>query len=227
MRIQKYLSLEGIASRREAEKLIKDGLVSLNGKVVTMMGVQIDPSKDKVTVRGDISQKKTTIIIYKPRGVVSSRIKREGKTIYDILPQFEDLDIIGRLDKESEGLLMLSDDGVIAKAVTGDAHKTEKEYIVSVQGEIIPAKLRKLEKGVVLEDGPTLPCTITNISKRTFNIVIHEGRKHQIRRMCERINLTVTGLKRIRIGPIVLGQLVSGEFRKLSVQETTSLKSPR
>ncbi len=227
MRIQKYLSLEGIASRREAEKLIKDGLVSLNGKVVTMMGVQIDPSKDKVTVRGDISQKKTTIIIYKPRGVVSSRIKREGKTIYDILPQFEDLDIIGRLDKESEGLLMLSDDGVIAKAVTGDAHKTEKEYIVSVQGEIIPAKLRKLEKGVVLEDGPTLPCSITNISKRTFNIVIHEGRKHQIRRMCERINLTVTGLKRIRIGPIVLGQLVSGEFRKLSVQETTSLKSPR
>lgn len=227
MRIQKYLSLEGIASRREAEKLIKDGLVSLNGKVVTMMGVQIDPSKDKVTVRGDISQKKTTIIIYKPRGVVSSRIKREGKTIYDILPQFEDLDIIGRLDKESEGLLMLSDDGVIAKAVTGDAHKTEKEYIVSVQDNIIPVKLRKLEKGVVLEDGPTLPCTITNISKRTFNIVIHEGRKHQIRRMCERINLTVTGLKRIRIGPIVLGQLVSGEFRKLSVQETTSLKSPR
>jgi len=227
MRIQKYLSLEGIASRREAEKLIKDGLVSLNGKVVTMMGVQIDPSKDKVTVRGDISQKKTTIIIYKPRGVVSSRIKREGKTIYDILPQFEDLDIIGRLDKESEGLLMLSDDGVIAKAVTGDAHKTEKEYIVSVQDNIIPVKLRKLEKGVVLEDGPTLPCSITNISKRTFNIVIHEGRKHQIRRMCERINLTVTGLKRIRIGPIVLGQLVSGEFRKLSVQETTSLKSPR
>ncbi len=227
MRIQKYLSLEGIASRREAEKLMKDGLVSLNGKVVTEMGIQIDPSKDTITVRGNTASKKTTIIIYKPRGIVSSRIRSEGKTIYDILPQFKNLDIIGRLDKESEGLLMLSDDGVVAKAVTGDAHKTEKEYVVSVRESIVPARLKALEKGVLLEDGPTLPCSITNVKRYTFNIAIREGRKHQIRRMCDRVNLTVSELKRIRIGSIVIGKLSSGEFRKLSAEEVQLLKHPR
>jgi pseudouridine synthase len=224
MRIQKYLSLQGIASRREAEQLIKDGLVSLNGKIVTVMGIQIDPAKDKITVRKDIAQKKTTIIINKPRGITSSRIQSEGKTIYELFPHFDNLDIVGRLDKESEGLLMLSDDGVIAKAVTGEAHKTEKEYIVSIQENIISGKIMKLEKGVMLEDGLTLPCKISRLSKHTFNITIREGRKHQIRRMCGYLNLTVTKLKRIRIGSVLLGQLASGEFRKLSAEEVASFK---
>lgn len=225
MRIQKYLSEQGIASRREAEQLIVAGLVSLNGKIVTEMGVKIDPEKDKITVRNDRTPKKTTVIIYKPRGVASSRNRAEGKTIYQLLPQFNDLNIVGRLDKESEGLLMLSDDGVIAKAVTGDAHKTEKEYIVSVREDIAPGRLKTLEKGIMLEDGMTLPCVISNINKFTFHITIREGRKHQIRRMCEYLKLTVTELKRIRIGSITLGKLRSGDFRKLSSQEIISLKS--
>ncbi len=225
MRIQKHLSLQGIASRREAERLIKAGLVSVNDKVVTEMGVQIDPAKDKVTVRVDKVPEKTTIVINKPRGIASSRIKSEGPTIYDLFPNFKELDVIGRLDKASEGLLMLSDDGVVAKAVTGEAHKIEKEYVVSVREDIIPGKLKTLEKGIVLEDGPTLPCKVNYTDKHTFSIILREGRNRQIRRMCEYLHLTVTDLKRVRIGPITLKGLSLKQFRKLNKEEVESLKN--
>ncbi len=227
MRIQKYLSEQGICSRREAEDLIKRGLVALNGVVVREMGVQIDPTKDKVTVlpygQREIAQKKT-IALYKPRGIASSRIKAEGQNVYDLFPQFENLDIIGRLDKASEGLLLLSDDGVLAKAVTGEAHAIEKEYEVTIREETNAGRLKKLEPGITLEDGPTLPCQTKLIGPHRFRIIIREGRKHQIRRMCEFLHLTVVQLRRLRIGSLTLGDLKPGAFRPLTETQIASLK---
>lgn len=227
MRIQKYMSERGLASRREAERLIKRGLVSVNGVVVREMGVQIDPAKDTVEVlpfaKKEIAAKKT-IILYKPRGIASSRIRAEGKSVYDLFPKFSDLDIVGRLDKASEGLLMLSDDGVIAKAVTGAAHVVEKEYEVVVREDVNAGRLKMLEPGIELEDGMTLPAKTQFINKHVFRIILREGRKHQIRRMCEFLHLTVIALKRLRIGPIVLGNLKPGEFRTLTPQEVAQLK---
>lgn len=227
MRIQKYLSEQGIASRREAERLIKRGLVSLNGVVIREMGVQMDPLKDTVTVL-PFAQKvlaaKKTVILYKPRGISSSRIHAEGKSVYDLFPKFAELDVVGRLDKASEGLLMLSNDGVVAKAVTGIAHAVEKEYEVAVREDVNAGRLKMLEPGIELEDGMTLPAKTHFINKHLFHIILREGRKHQIRRMCEFLHLTVVYLKRIRIGPVLLVGLKPGEFRELTPQEIALLK---
>ncbi len=226
LRIQKYLADKGIASRRQAEALIKAGLVSLNGNVVHAMGVQIDPEKDVVAVlpagKKQLAAKKT-VALYKPRGIASSRMRSEGTTVYDLFPQFEDLDIVGRLDKASEGLLLLSDDGVLARQVTGDAHRTEKEYRVTVRETIRPRDLKSLEPGIELEDGLTLPCRAEQTGPHSFRIAIREGRKHQIRRMCEHIRLTVTELKRVRIGGLTLGTMKPGESRVLSAKERGSI----
>ena len=227
LRIQKYLADQGICSRREAEELIKRGLVSVNGTVIRIMGVQIDPAVDVVKVHQKAQkeiQNKTTVVVYKPRGIASSREQSEGTTIYDLLPQFEDLDIVGRLDKASEGLLMLSNDGVIARAVTGAHHGTEKEYVVRVREEINAGRIKSLHPGIMLRDGPTLPVETSFIDKHSFSIVLHEGRKHQIRRMCEFLRLTVVDLKRIRIGSVSLARMKPGDFRILTEAEVSKLK---
>ena len=227
LRIQKYLADQGICSRREAEELIKRGLVSVNGTVIRIMGVQIDPAVDVVKVHQKAQkeiQNKTTVVVYKPRGIASSREQSEGTTIYDLLPQFEDLDIVGRLDKASEGLLMLSNDGVIARAVTGAHHGTEKEYVVRVREEINAGRIKSLHPGIMLRDGPTLPVETSFIDKHSFSIVLHEGRKHQIRRMCEFLRLTVVDLKRIRIGTVSLARMKPGDFRILTEAEVSKLK---
>jgi pseudouridine synthase len=230
MRIQKYLSQEGICSRREAEELIRRGLISVNGTVMREMGIQVDPAVDKIEVTGKAKQElasKTTLILYKPRDITSSRMRNEGKTVYDLFPQFQKLDIVGRLDRASEGLLMLSNDGAVARAVTGDHHGTEKEYTVSVREETNAGRLKSLEPGIELEDGLTLPCKTQLLDKHTFRIILREGRKHQIRRMCEYLHLTVVQLKRIRIGPIALGNLRSGTWRACTPAEVQALKSSR
>ncbi|OGD49619.1 hypothetical protein A2608_00765, partial [Candidatus Azambacteria bacterium RIFOXYD1_FULL_44_10] len=226
-RIQKYMSEKGIASRREAERLIMLGLVTVNGKVVREMGVQIDPEKDKVAILPAAEKKlakKTTIVIYKPKEIVSSREKNEGKTIYELFPRFAKLNIVGRLDKSSEGLLMLTDDGVIAKAVTGEAHLVEKEYKVTVREEIRAGRLKVLERGIEIDGVTTLSAKTEWLDNHTFKIILREGRKHQIRRMCEALRLTVTRLLRLRIGPVSLGKMKPGEFRVLSAKEVKLLK---
>ena len=227
LRIQKYLSEQGVCSRREAEDLIRRGLISVNGKVVREMGVQIDPDVDVVKLlKGSerIMSEKMTVALNKPRGIVSSRASSEGKTIFNILPQFQQLNIVGRLDKESEGLILLSNDGAVTKAVTGDEHITEKEYEVVVR-EDIPSRMKRLfEAGIKLDDGPTLPAKVRMVSPHIFRIVIREGRKHQIRRMCEFMHLTVVKLKRVRIAHITLGKLKIGEYRTLTREEVAGFK---
>lgn len=237
IRIQKYLSSQGVCSRREAEDFIRRGLVVVNGKVIKEMGVKINPETDKVelivkSVGGPAcagrEDKKESVIVYKPRGIVSSRIPSEGKTIYDLFPQFSKLNIVGRLDKESEGLLLLSNDGVIARAVTGEEHIMEKEYEVVVHEKInAPRIIHLFEKGIELEDWKTFPARVRVLNNHTFRVVLKEGKKHQIRRMCEYIRLTVVKLKRIRIGSVSLGKLDIGGHSLLTNQEVQKLRESR
>ncbi|MDI6717784.1 MAG: pseudouridine synthase [Patescibacteria group bacterium] len=227
MRIQKYLSQKRILSRRETEDCIRKGLIAVNGKIVRELGVQIDPAKDRVEILSagrSESNKKITIAINKPKGIVSSKNKSEGITVFEFFPQFKNLNAVGRLDKDSEGLLLLSNDGVVTSAVTGTGHKIEKEYVVSVRGKISPGKIKKMENGIKLEEGITLPAKVRLLNPRTFIIILREGRKHQIRRMANALYLTITKLKRIRIGNIHLGDIAVGEFRPLTKIETEKLK---
>ncbi len=228
MRIQKYMSEKKILSRRETEDFILKGFITVNGKVVKELGTQIDPEKDKIEIISSAKPalgKKITIAFNKPRGIVSSKIKEEGPTVFDILPQYTYLNTVGRLDKESEGLLLLSNDGAITSAVTGTDHLIEKEYEVTVAEPVPQGKLRKMEEGVNLEDGMTLPAKARAVSSTTFKLTLKEGRKHQIRRMCAALHLTITKLKRLRVGPVTLKGIESGAFRELTADEVVKLKN--
>lgn len=224
MNIQKYFSSQRILSRREAEKLAREKRIKVNGNILRDLGMQIDPEKDKVEIIGEI-QEKITILFNKPRGISSSKIEHEGKNIFSLLPQFKNLNAVGRLDKESEGLILLSDDGVLTNIITGSEHLIEKEYIVEVYEKVSASKIKALSQGMMLNDGPTLPTIAKILSENSFSIVLKEGRNHQIRRMANKIRLTIKNLKRVRIGKISLDNLAAGGFRVLTKDEVQSLKS--
>jgi 23S rRNA pseudouridine2605 synthase len=227
MRIQKYLSEQGLASRREAEELMLAGLVSVNGEVIRDLGRQIDPLTDKVTLSARAQKtidQKETVLIYKPRGVVSSNLRSEGKTIAQTFPNYKHLFPIGRLDKASEGLLILSNDGTLSKALTGDKHLIEKEYMVTVQEELTPHNIKLFERGINLSDGMTLPAKAQLVNPHKYTITLKEGRNHQIRRMAEELRLTVINLKRVRIGNIKIAKMKPGESRHLKPAEVQGLK---
>lgn len=216
-------------SRRETEKAMLAGLIRVNGEVVRDLGRQIDPSKDKIevvkagSIKGD---KKMTVAYYKPRGLVSAKSRGEGETIFDRLPQFSDLNCVGRLDKESEGLILLSNDGVVTAAVTGDEHKIEKEYEVGTREILKQRIIDIMERGMTIDnDEKTLPAKGELLSAHALRLILKEGKHHQIRRMTAALNLTVVNLKRVRIGNITLKGLNEGEFRILSDAEVSKLKT--
>ncbi len=223
VRIQKYLSEQGVLSRRKAEEYIRAGKILVNGKKAEI-GASIDPQKDKVDVLGEVGKAFTSILLYKPRGYASSQATTEGKTVYDLLPQFKKLHIAGRLDKDSEGLLILTDDGILAKQLTSDKHIVEKEYEVTTQERIEGPQLGKLERGVRLKDGMTMPAKTEKVAPNRFRIVLREGRNHQIRRMADYVHLTVSRLVRRRIGTLTAGKLHPGAFRELTPQEIEAFK---
>ncbi len=227
MRIQKYMSERKILSRRETEDFMLKGFITVNGKVVKELGTQIDPLKDKIEIIQSARPalgKKITIAFNKPRGIVSSKIKEEGPTVFDLLPEFTYLNTVGRLDKESEGLLLLSNDGAITSTVTGTDHLIEKEYEVTVSEPLTPGKLKRIEGGIMLTEGMTLPAKTKMIGPHIFKIILREGKKHQIRRMCAAVYLTITNLKRIRIGNITLKDIKQGKYRQLTDAEVATLK---
>lgn len=222
--VQKILAEKGYCSRREGERLVAAGKVTING-AIARVGALADPVKDVVSIIGMESEpQKETVAVYKPRGIVCSKNSAEGKTVFDLLPQYASLNTVGRLDKESEGLLLLTNDGRLARAVTGDDHRIEKEYIVEVREEIFPGLMQKMEKGIKLDGEKTLPCVAKmRDNRRSFSITLREGKKHQIRRMCDACHLTVLSLKRIRVGEIRLLKLRPGNARPLSRTEIESL----
>lgn len=224
MIVQKYLVQQAICSRKEAEEFLRAGLIYVNGEKA-VPGKPLE-STDIVTLDPRAQKNldaKVTVAIYKPWGIVCSRAPAEGTTIFDIFPQYKALNAVGRLDKESEGLLLLSNHGLITKQVTGDTHATEKEYEITTAEEVFAGKLEPIAKGMTLNDGPTLPAHVEVINKHTFRITLREGRNRQIRRMCGQLGLTITSLKRIRIGSLDLGDMQPGDSRQLNALEIKNL----
>ena len=224
MRISKYFSQQKILSRRETERYILGGRIKVNGEIVKDLGRQIDPEKDKVEIIGEIKEK-TTILFNKPRGISSSRIASEGENIFDLLPQFKHLNAIGRLDKESEGLILLSNEGTLTNIITGQEHLIEKEYVVEVREKVSQTQLNALSQSMMLADGPTLPAKAKIINDHTFSIILREGRNHQIRRMANHVRFTIKKLMRVRIGPLTIDGLAVGEVRNITAEELSELKN--
>ena len=231
-RLQKYIARCGIASRRRAELLISDGKVSVNGKTVTEMGFSVDPSKDRVAVEGKpIHQKrdKTYLLLYKPAGVVSTcDDPRRRRTVLDLLPGGDRLYPVGRLDYETEGLLLLTDDGELTHKLTHPRYAIPKTYLVEVSGLLSRDMAAAMQKGILLEDGMTRPAKVRleYYSKEgsRFYLTISEGRNRQVRRMCEALGLTVTYLCRTSMGPLDLSGLEAGGYRRLKKHEIRRLK---
>lgn len=214
-RLERYMAHIGIASRREAKEFINKGLVTVNGKVIREPGHGIKPDVDKVKIAGGVLENKETILFYKPRGIETVKTSPDAIDIHDKFPQFKHLAPIGRLDKDSEGLILLSNDGVLARTVTGENSTIDKEYRVTVREDVIPAVLQKMEHGMKIEKTITKPCVAKKVAQNEFAIVLHEGHKHQVRRMANACKLTVTRLVRVRIGELTIGKMTAGNFKQI------------
>ena len=232
-RLQKILSHAGVASRREAEAIITSGRVAVNGKVVTELGTKADPDKDRITLDGKpvrAKRERVYILLYKPAGYVTTLKDPEGRPVVtDLLKGIgERVYPVGRLDYNTEGLLLLTNDGEWTNRLAHPRHEVEKEYLVKVRGGVDPGQLRQLADGVDLEEGRTAPAKVELIQETDRNsklaITIHEGRYRQVRRMCEAVGLTVVSLKRTRYGFLELGNLKPGEYRRLSPQEARRIE---
>lgn len=226
LRIEKYLSEQGILSRREAKKFLVSGDIFVNNKKAEP-GQKIDMHKDVLSFSPRVEQEqsdKITVLVYKPRGYLSSK-DENGKNIFNVFPEYAHLNTVGRLDKESEGLILLSNDGMITKAITGKDHLIEKEYLVTVREKVEPQMMKKMSEGIKLEDGWTRPCVAKKVGTHSFSITLKEGRKHQIRRMANACRLTVLSLKRTRIHTIKAPKMLPGNLRKLSQEEIQSIKT--
>lgn len=221
MRIQKYLSESGICSRRKWEELIEKGLVKINGEIAKI-GQSIDPEKDVVEMNEQEIKKQEKLVYYminKPRGIVTTCAQYEEKNIIDIIDIPERVFPIGRLDKETTGLILLTNDGRLANYLMHPRYEHEKEYVVETFWPITDDDLKIMAGGVFILGRMTRKTNIQRISSWKFSIILKEGRNRQIRRMVESVGNKVKKLKRIRIENIELGDLEIGEYRHLTSQE--------
>lgn len=222
MRLNKYIASLNIASRREADKLIKEGKVKINGETIINPAFQVEEN-DKVICDIDKSSK-TYIKLNKPKGYVVSNNKKEGKPIYELLDEkLKNLYPVGRLDKDSMGLIIFTNDGVFGRKIIGEKSECEKEYYVELNDNIPDGALKKLEFGISLDGKKLKPATVKRVSKNSFNIILKEGRNRQIRRMCEKVGFEVIVLKRLRISNIYLNNLKEGKFEYLTEEEIYSV----
>lgn len=233
-RLQKFMAEAGVASRRACEELIRQGRVTVNGETASL-GRSVEPEQDRVELDGKPVQKeqrRTVILLYKPRGVVSTSSDPEGRrTVQDYFREIpERLYNVGRLDLNSEGLLLMTNDGALANRLTHPRYGVEKTYYAVCDGRLTASEAARLTNGVELEDGVTAPARVdavrmTQRGDTSFLITIHEGRNRQIRRMLEAVGHRTLRLKRERFGPLSLGTLAPGEWRKLSDEEIKKLEN--
>lgn len=231
-RLHKYLARAGLASRRQAEEIIKQGRVRVNGAVIREMGVQVEPGRDEVRLDGEkvIVQDETAyVLLHKPVGVVTTMDDPEKRRkVTDLLKGVKArVYPVGRLDYHTSGLLLLTNDGELAYRLTHPKYKVNKVYQVTVQGSLPEEALDKLKNGIMLEDGMTAPAQLRRIHRgmaSTYEITIHEGRNRQVRRMFEAVGYPVSALKRTAFGPLKLGDLPAGAYRYLEEQEILALK---
>jgi len=234
-RLQKIISAAGITSRRASEALIQGGRVTVNGAVVTELGSKADPAKDIIAVDGKpltIASKKLYILLYKPVGYMTTMDDPEGRPLVtDLLKEVgERVYPVGRLDYNTEGLLLLTNDGEWANHLMHPRHEVEKEYHVRVRGKVHRSQLDQLAGGVAIDERKTAAATVRTIKEGDQNdwisIAIHEGRNRQVRRMCEAVSLSVVRLRRVRYGTLSIGDLKPGEYRLLTDAEVRGLGTP-
>jgi pseudouridine synthase len=238
-RLQKILSTAGIASRRAAEEYITQGRVTVNGETVTELGTKADPETDDIRVDGrrvKTPARRRYILLYKPKGYITTRSDPERRpTVLDLLTTGGVRDYVypvGRLDYDSEGLLLLTSDGELADKLTHPRHGVGREYHVRVRGVPDEKALARLRKGISLDGERTAPATVElhkvidreRGADAILSMVIYEGRNRQVRRMCEAVGHPVSRLKRVRIGPITDDHIRPGEFRDLTDEEVAALK---
>lgn len=234
IRLQKVLAERGVASRRKAEILIQEGRVSVNGQIITKMGTKIDPSKAKIEVDGTIIKgpaKTVFIMLNKPKGYLSTvRDERGRKTILDLIPQKKlgRLWPCGRLDKDTTGLILLTNDGDLGLKLTHPKFGVEKTYLVQVKDRVSEKELASLRRGIVIEGRRTRPARVILINSNSLvtnlKFIIREGRKRQIRLMCRAVKHPVIKLKRIQYGSLKLDNLKESFWRSLTKDEVLSLK---
>ena len=234
MRLQKYLALCGVASRRHAEQMILDGKVQVNGITVREMGVQVDEAADLVSVEGQPIHPETEkhyLAYYKPIGEVTTVSDPEGRPT--VLDKFRDYPVrlfpVGRLDYDSEGLLLLTNDGEAMNHLLHPSREVQKKYLIKASNQVSDGEMQQLRRGVMIEGKLTSPAEVRLIRRETFDTVllisIHEGRNRQVRKMLEAIGHQVVSLRRVAFGPIALGDLPRGQWRRLTPQEVSKLKA--
>ncbi len=233
IRLQKVIASSGLASRRKAEAMIAQGRVTVNGKVVRELGTRVDPARDHVKVDGrhlEPGQPHVYVMLNKPKGFVSSLSDPEGRpTVKNLLPGVSvRVFPVGRLDSDSEGLMLLTNHGDLAQALVHPRYQVPKTYLIKVKGVLADEEIKSLERGVELEDGVTGPARVKKVRKAEQNswleITIHEGRKHQVKRMLEAVGHPVSKLIRVRFGPLALRDLAAGEYRYLTDREANALR---
>ena len=231
-RLQKLLAAAGVASRRGAEELMREGRVRLNGRVVEELGVRADPRRDRITVDGrriGRPARRRHYLVYKPRGVVTTtRDPHARRTVLDLVRSSERLFPVGRLDVASEGLLLVTNDGELAQVLTHPSFEVPRTYRVSVRGRVVARDLRRLSRGIEIEGRMTAPCEVRlleqNEDRSTIEITLREGRRRQIRLMLAEVDHPVRRLVRVRFGPLRLRGLAPGESRPLSRDEARALE---
>lgn len=237
VRVNKWMAELGLCSRREAEALIEQGGVLVEGEIIERPGHKIEPGQT-LTLAENAERaiaSKFTAVLNKPVDYVSAqpegdqipavRLLKTGNATDGTQGPAKNASLapLGRLDQDSHGLLLLSDDGVLAKAIIGPQHSLEKEYLVTVHGKITEGRLTLLRNGLTLDERRLKPAKVTVVEGQTLRFVLKEGRKRQIRRMCDLVGLRVTDLQRIRIGPLELGDLETGKWRLLKAKERAAL----
>lgn len=221
MRLNKFLATAGVASRRHADELIKLGQVKINGKVTKEMGIKVDVSKDIVTVdnhKVDLEPKTVTYLLNKPRGVISTAEDPEGrKTVLDLVPKVPRVFPCGRLDENTMGLVILTNDGNLCYQLTHPKFEHKKEYLVHGHSKTPESALEIIRRGVRLKDGPIkvddLEVIRISHDKVEFKVTIHEGRNHLVRRLCAAVGIEIDSLTRLRVGDYELGDLAPGKYR--------------
>lgn len=230
IRLNKYLSEAGVCSRREADRLIESGIVTVDGKTAAP-GMKVEDGQEVRVGKKVVKSKteKTVLAVYKPAGIVCTEDKREKKNIIRFLNYPVRITYAGRLDKDSEGLLIMTNDGDLINGMMRARYAHEKEYKVRVNKEVAPEFIEKMSRGVHIRDkeknldAVTRPCTVKKTGKYTFSIILTQGLNRQIRRMCEALGYKVDVLKRIRIMNVELGDLKPGQVRELTEQELKEL----
>ena len=228
IRLQKFLSSAGFCSRREGERYIAAGRVKVNGVVVCELGTKVDPEKDRVEVEGkqiDPGESSVYVVLHKPTGYVTSCQQAGEKIVLDLVDIETRVSPVGRLDKDSTGLLILTNDGSLHHKLLHPSFDHEKEYDVIVNSPISETALNKMRRGFPIMGSRTRPAEVTRVSSKRFRIIIREGKNRQIRRMVRKVGNQVIQLKRIRVANIRLGKLPEGKWRPVTEKEKKDLFS--